>query len=61
MHFITVEGRREYEHRYNMGARKGEVVRHKDGNPSNNDPDNLEIFSSQSEHMKLHAAKRKEA
>lgn len=55
---ITVDGKREYEHRHYMGARKGEVVHHKDGDPSNNDPDNLEILSSQSAHMKLHAAKR---
>lgn len=32
----------------------GEVVHHKDGNKRNNDPDNLEIFPSQSEHAKEH-------
>lgn len=29
-----------------------EVVHHRDGDPGNNDPDNLEVFSSHSEHMK---------
>ena len=31
-----------------------EVVHHRDGNPSNNDPANLELLASQSEHMRLH-------
>jgi transposase len=33
---------------------EGEVVHHKDEDITNNDPDNLELFSSQSEHMKHH-------
>jgi HNH endonuclease len=55
----------EYEHRIvaerKLGRRlkEGEVVHHIDGDRLNNDPDNLEILSSQSEHMKLHMRKAK--
>src|SRR5207302_550498 len=28
-----------------------EVVHHKDGNPENNDPENLQLFSSNAEHL----------
>lgn len=31
-----------------------EVVHHKDRNKSNNDPSNLQVMASQSEHLKLH-------
>lgn len=34
--------------------RKGEIVHHKDGNRRNNSLDNLEVFSSQAEHIKQH-------
>ena len=37
---------------------KGEVVHHKDENKLNNDPDNLEVLESQSEHAKLHMVSR---
>ena len=33
---------------------EGEVVHHIDGNKRNNDPSNLRVFSSQSEHAKFH-------
>jgi hypothetical protein len=33
---------------------KGEVVHHIDGNPRNNDPENLMLFKSQSEHLQWH-------
>ena len=34
----------------------GEVVHHRDGNRRNNDPANLEVFASNAEHMRAHAA-----
>ena len=34
--------------------RPGEVVHHIDGNKLNNDPSNLMVFASQSEHAKYH-------
>lgn len=37
--------------------KKGEIVHHKDHIKRNNNPDNLEILASQSEHAKLHKAK----
>lgn len=33
----------KYEHRLKVGAKKGQVVHHKDGNPGNNSKDNLEV------------------
>lgn len=51
------------EHRLNVESFIGrylspeEVVHHKDGNRSNNDITNLELVSSQSEHMKRHRVK----
>ena len=36
--------------------RRSEVVHHKDGNILNNHPDNLELLSSQGEHMNRHRA-----
>ena len=32
-----------------------EVVHHVDGNPRNNDPDNIRVFPSQKEHAEFHA------
>lgn len=37
----------------------GEIVHHRDGNPHNNDPENLMVMT-QSEHMKLHNQERRE-
>lgn len=37
---------------------QGEVIHHRDGNKRNNAPENLVIFSSQSEHAKHHAELR---
>ena len=50
-----------YEHRFVMECKTGrylkksEVVHHIDFNKLNNNPDNLMIFDSNSEHMKYHA------
>lgn len=38
---------------------RNEIVHHKDGNPSNNNPDNLELMKSQSVHAMRHAAERR--
>lgn len=32
--------------------RRGEVVHHKDGNPANNDPQNLHLYQSNGEHLR---------
>lgn len=54
-----------YEHRVvaemKLGRplKKGEVVHHIDGNFRNNDPDNLMVLSSQSEHCKIHGFGKK--
>lgn len=39
--------------------RPGEIVHHKDGNILNNDPVNLEVLSSQSEHCRVHGFGKK--
>lgn len=37
----------------------GEIVHHRDGNKTNNDPSNLEVLSSQAEHARLHHTKNR--
>lgn len=39
----------------------GEVVHHIDGNKRNNDPANLKVFASQSEHARYHESLRRHA
>jgi YHS domain-containing protein len=54
------------EHRFVMECKlgrylnKGECVHHIDGNKTNNDPSNLMLFKSQSEHIKYHSKLKKE-
>lgn len=35
----------KYEHRLKVGAKDGQVVHHKDGNPGNNSKSNLQVTS----------------
>lgn len=42
-----------------MDAKEGEVVHH-EKERDNNNADNLRVFPSQSEHMKYHAAQKRE-
>ncbi len=41
--------------------RKKEVVHHIDGNPENNDPNNLAIFATNAEHLTTHGEIRRQA
>ena len=41
--------------------RPGEVVHHKDGDPTNNRPENLEVFPSLGEHRRFHNLERSSA
>ncbi len=58
-HVDLPDGRRMLEHRYIMEQMLGrpllptEVVHHKDGDHSNNDPDNLQLAASQGEHTAI--------
>jgi HNH endonuclease len=58
--YVNVEGKKIAFHRYVMELHLGrkltsnEVVHHIDGDPLNNDPDNLALLS-RSEHQRLHA------
>jgi hypothetical protein len=62
--FISVNGERIAEHRHVVEQREGrklgsdEIIHHVDGDPLNNQPDNLVILT-RSEHMRLHMAGRR--
>jgi hypothetical protein len=47
-HHVVIEAK------LGRSLRPGEVVDHIDGDPTNNSPENLRIFSSHSEHMAAH-------
>lgn len=57
---ILSEGKLVLEHRYLMEKiigrklNKGEIVHHIDGNPKNNNLNNLKLFKNNSEHIKFH-------
>ena len=57
---IWIDGKYVYEHRYVAEQKLGrklkpkEVIHHIDGNKTNNDPDNIEVYPSHSAHMKNH-------
>src|SRR4051794_4353929 len=59
--YLCVDGVRIAEHRHIVEQREGrkltsnEVVHHVDGDPLNNDPENL-VLLSRGEHQRLHAA-----
>jgi HNH endonuclease len=56
---IKTENGWEYEHRLVAGALPGEQVHHRDGNPRNNDPANLERVKNSS-HQTYHGRKKTE-
>jgi hypothetical protein len=53
---INIDGNRQLYHRYILKdkLKNGQVVHHKDHDPSNNDISNLAILESQSEHASHH-------
>lgn len=54
---INIDGKRHLLHRYLLkkALKTGNVIHHKDKNPSNNSLENLVIMNSQAEHAHLHA------
>ena len=56
-------GRHEHrvvaEQKLGRPLRKGEIVHHSDGDYRNNDPDNLMVLPSQSDHCKIHGFGKK--
>jgi hypothetical protein len=53
-------GRAVVEKGLQRKLRDGEVVHHIDGNDTNNDPSNLTVFASHSEHLAFHHQLRRE-
>lgn len=56
---IILEHRLVMEKKIGRYLKKTEVVHHKDEDRINNDPDNLQLFKNNSEHMKFHAKLKK--
>ena len=60
---VSIKGIKYYEHRLIMEEligrklKKNEQIHHKDGDRSNNDPENLELISTK-EHLRLESEKR---
>lgn len=50
----TKRSRREWEHRKVANAKPGQIVHHIDGNPLNNDRENLHVFNSPADHALAH-------
>jgi hypothetical protein len=47
------------EQKIGRKLKPGEIVHHKDHNKRNNDPENIEVLASQSEHCKVHGFGKK--
>ena len=58
---INIEGKRVLQHRHILKdfIKEGNVIHHKDRNPSNNDISNLMILTNQSQHAHLHGLGKK--
>ncbi len=54
LYYQKGRGEKVLLHRLIATAKPGEIVHHKDGDKLNNDPENLEILPSQSEHIRKH-------
>jgi hypothetical protein len=52
--------RSHHTYRKDLGARKGEVIHHIDGDHTNNQKTNIIVFKNQSEHMKWHWKQQKQ-
>lgn len=52
---ININGERFLHHRVLVKAKDGQIVHHKDHNPSNNSIENLMLFNNQSEHVRFEA------
>lgn len=48
------EHRTVVERKLGRPLKRGEVVHHRDGDPHNNHPDNLQVLSSQGKHINMH-------
>src|SRR4051812_30521756 len=51
---MVLQHRLVMERKLNRFLQPGEVVHHRDEDVANNDPDNLKLYASQSDHMKHH-------